>query len=490
MDKIQLIDILENSPSIKLLKMRTKNLKFFLLFLLDVFDDKTAVSWEYIHQRLVIRFDGMDDDDIEEEDDDKMPNTIETNEEKARRWITNWTNNGYLTNYQNEVGEVMYEISAYTSKVIDWIDNSLRKEEYVGTESKFNSLFGQLKELVEFTNENRSKRLELLKEKKAEIERQIEQLENGDDVTVFEDYQIVPRYNSLNKLAKELLSDFKEVDNNFKDIIKQIYQQQTENSQKKEILNYTFDAYSKLKNSSQGKSFYAFWDFLLSSNLQNEWKTMTQELFESLDNRHIDVHDFFLKDIILYLFNAGQNVCRTNDRMAEKLSRIIRQNEQSDYSVTKQTINDIKKMLIGISKRRETPDIGFEIEEIKIRLPLERPLTLEPAQEIEYNDRPANADLSIDDLNRIGQLYNAYFVDRETLRNNIDAVLKKKKQATLGEVIEASKGITKGLTEIFGYINVLKGYSTTVNADRTQDIIFDTENRRKIVIPEIIIVRK
>lgn len=71
MDKIQLIDILENSPSIKLLKMRTKNLKFFLLFLLDVFDDKTAVSWEYIHQRLVIRFDGMDDDDIEEEDDDK-----------------------------------------------------------------------------------------------------------------------------------------------------------------------------------------------------------------------------------------------------------------------------------------------------------------------------------------------------------------------------------------------------------------------------------
>ena len=154
MDKIQLIDILENSPSIKLLKMRTKNLKFFLLFLLNVFDDKTAVSWEYIHQRLVIRFDGMDDDDIEEEDDDKLPNTIETNEEKARRWITNWTNSGYLTNYQNEVGEVMYEISAYTSKVIDWIDNSLRKEEYVGTESKFNSLFGQLKELVEFTNED------------------------------------------------------------------------------------------------------------------------------------------------------------------------------------------------------------------------------------------------------------------------------------------------------------------------------------------------
>lgn len=32
MEKAQLIDILENSPSIKLLKMKPKNLRFFLVF--------------------------------------------------------------------------------------------------------------------------------------------------------------------------------------------------------------------------------------------------------------------------------------------------------------------------------------------------------------------------------------------------------------------------------------------------------------------------
>lgn len=488
MEKAQLIDILDNSPSIKLLKMKPKNLKFFLIFLLDIFEEQTAVSWKYIHQRLVNRLDEIEEGTLDEEED--LPTTIETNEEKAKRWIQNWANKGFLTNYQDETGDVMYEISSYTSKVMDWIDNSLKKEEYIGTESKFKSLFGQLKELVEFTNEDRNKRLELLRNKKLEIEQQIQRLEMGDDIKVFEEYEIVPRYNSLNKVAKELLSDFKEVDNNFKAIIKQIYQQQIENSQKKEILQYFFDAYSELKNSSQGKSFYAFWDFLLSSNLQKEWEALTQNLFESLAKKQIDMRDLFLKDVKQHLFDAGERVYKTNDRMAEKLSRIIRQNEQSNSEITKRVINDIKKSLIGVSNQKESPDIGFVIEDIEIKLPLERPLTLEPASEQEYKDKPADAQLSMDDLSRLEQLYNPYYVDRDVLRKHIENVLKHKSQTTLSEVIEASQGITKGLTEIFGYLNILKEYHTLVSTEKTQGIVFDKENMKEIVIPEIIIVRK
>lgn len=488
MDKTQLSDILDNSPSIKLLKMRPKNLKFFLTFLLDTFEEQTVVPWETLHQRLANRLDELEEDALDEEEE--LPTALETNEEKAKRWILDWANKGYLTNYQDEVGEIRYEISSYTSKVLDWIENSLKKEDYIGTESKFKALFGQLKELVEFTNEDRSKRLDLLRNKKLEIEQQIQRLEMGEDIKVFEEFEIVPRYNNLNKMAKELLSDFKEVDNNFKDIIKQIYQQQTENSKKKEILHYFFDAYSELKNSSQGKSFYAFWEFLLSASLQKEWETLTQNLYESLSNKQIDVRDLFLRDVKHHLVDAGQRVYYTNNRMAEKLSRIIRQNDQSNSIITQQLINDIKHSLIEVSRQRGTPDFGFEIETLEIKLPLERRLTLEPTQEITYTDKPADAQLSMEDLNRLDQLYNPYYVDRQVLRKNIDRVLKRTSQTTLGEVIEASKGISKGLTELLGYFGVLKEYPTVMNADKTQDIVFDTENQKKIIIPEIIIIRK
>ena len=68
MEKTQLIDILDNSPSIKLMKMKPENLKFFLTFLLEIFEEQTAVPWEYLHQKLVNRLDGMEEDIPEEEE--------------------------------------------------------------------------------------------------------------------------------------------------------------------------------------------------------------------------------------------------------------------------------------------------------------------------------------------------------------------------------------------------------------------------------------
>mgnify|MGYP000214208405 CR=1 FL=1 len=124
-----------------------------------------------------------------------------------------------------------------------------------------------------------------------EIEHQIQRLEMGEEVEVYEDYQIEPRYNSLNKLAKELLSDFKEVDDNFKGIIKEIYERQTENAEKKALLNYIFDALWRTKQSQQGKSSMHF-GVLLSADLQKngrvDWCTL-----QNAGNRGIDAHDMF-----------------------------------------------------------------------------------------------------------------------------------------------------------------------------------------------------
>ena len=69
MEKAQLIDILDSSPSIKLLKMKPKNLKFFLVLLLEAFEEQTAVPEEYLHQRLVNRLDEMEEDALEEEEE-------------------------------------------------------------------------------------------------------------------------------------------------------------------------------------------------------------------------------------------------------------------------------------------------------------------------------------------------------------------------------------------------------------------------------------
>ena len=464
MDSNLLVQTLNSSPSVKLLKMR--NAEFFLAFVTSVFDDQMAIREERLHMLLENRLDSQNEQIVD--DDVDIQTIAESNEMKAKRLIKEWTGKGFFTNYQNEDGEIIYEISSHTSKVIDWM-MSLKKEEYIGTESKFKTLFSQLKELVEYSNEDREKRLEILKQKKEDIERQIE-----------------PRYHNLNKLAKELLSDFKEVDDNFKEIIKQIYKRQTDNEGKKNILSYIFDAYAELKDSQQGKSFYAFWEFLLSSELQKEWDELTDLLYNTLDKRNIDSKDMFLKDIKKHLFDAGEKVSKTNDRMSEKLSQIII-NNNSNIQATKQVINDIKKLLLNTTQNKERNNASLSYEVVELNLPLERQLNLTPKQEIEYKNVPTEASLGITELERLDKLYNNHQIDCKILRKRIDMMLSGNTQTTLAEVIEQNNGIEKGLSELFGYIAILKEYKTVVSDDRKQEIAFSKD--KTITIPEIIITK-
>ena len=483
MDKNKLTDTLNSSPSAELLKVR--NREFIILFFAEVFASGAAVTSENIHYRLE---NYLEEKGIEVDDDNEIA-FADTYEDKAKKYIQRWADKGFLTNYQNETGEFFYELSSHSSKTLDWLAN-LKKDEYIGTESKFKTIFSQLKDLVEFTSEDKEKRLQLLEDKKLEIEQQIQRLKMGEDVKVFEEYEIVPRFKELNRLAKELLSDFKEVDDNFKAIIKEIYQRQTDSTLKKgAILRYTFDALEQLKDSSQGKSFYAFWEFLLLPELQQEWESLTQALYQTLEDKNIETNDVFLKDMKRHLFDAGQKVYKTNYKMADKLSRIIRETEVSRTEVTKKIIQEIKNLLLETSKRKIKPDFSFEIEEIEIHLPIERKLTFEQSDGIVYNEKPQLSNANITDFYGLNRLFNPNIVDKKELRKRIKKVLNEKSQATVWEIIDNHGGLTKGLPELFGYIGLVKEFKHTINLEKTQSVVFDAENRKIILIPEIILTR-
>lgn len=482
---MELIQILNSSPSVDLLRLR--NREIIIEFLISTFSNKqSAISSDNIHIQLA---DFLEFKQIEKDEDSEI-NAFDTYEEKAKKYILHWTNKGFLANYPDEQGEVFYELSAHSSKTIDWL-TSLKKEEFVGTESKFNNIFNQLKELVEFTNEDTEKRIQLLEEKKLEIEQQIQRIKVGEDVKVFEEFEIVPRFNQLNQSAKELLSDFKEVEDNFKEITKGIYQKHADDSlTKSDILSFTFDALDELKNSQQGKSFYAFWSFILNPELQNRWETLTKELYQTLAQKSIPVNAPFLKGMKKHLHSSGQKVYKANDKMAEKLSRIIRESENSKSEATKKTIQEIKKQLLEVSKTKKKPEISFELEtEIEISIPYERRLTTEQNEEIIYTNKPQIADDDITSSNHLNRLFLQSNIDKKLLRKRIKDILKEKSQTTLLDVVENYGGLEKGLPELFGYIGIVKEFKHIINSDKTQSILFDSENKKQIKIPEIILTK-
>jgi len=484
-ESLKTLETLNTSPSVELLRLR--NREIIIEFLINIFFSKQgAISTENIHNHLA---DFLEYKQVENDEDSEIT-SFDTYEEKAKKYILNWTNRGFLTNYSDEQGEVFYELSAHSSKTIDWL-SSLKKEEFVGTESKFNNILNQLRELVEFTNEDTEKRIELLEEKKLEIEQQIQRIKIGEDVKVFEEFEIVPRFNQINQSAKELLSDFKEVEENFKEITKGIYQKHADGSlSKSDILEFTFDALDELKDSQQGKSFYAFWSFILNPELQNKWESLTKELYKTLEDKSIPVNDPFLKGMKRHLHSSGQKVYKANDKMAEKLSRIIRENENSKSEATKILVQEIKSQLVEISKTRRKPDISLELEvDIEINIPFERKLTSEQKEDVIYTNKPIIAEDDITSSKYLSKLFAQSNIDKEMLRKRIKDVLNEKSQTTLSEIVKNYGGLEKGLPELFGYIGIAKEFKHTINSEKTHSIVFDIENKKQIRIPEIILTR-
>ena len=88
------------------------------------------------------------------------------------------------------------------------------------------------------------------------------------------------RYQQFTTTARELLSDFREVEENFRRLDRAARERiATWDGAKGELLNELVGSRSEITNSDQGHSFQAFYDFLLSASRQ-------QELTDLLESGH------------------------------------------------------------------------------------------------------------------------------------------------------------------------------------------------------------
>lgn len=77
-----------------------------------------------------------------ESDEENEIEVFDTYGTKAKKYIKKYTNSGFLTNYRNENGSIICQLSAHTNNTLDRLE-CLRKKEFVGAESKFKDIFYQ-----------------------------------------------------------------------------------------------------------------------------------------------------------------------------------------------------------------------------------------------------------------------------------------------------------------------------------------------------------
>jgi hypothetical protein len=446
-------DLFESSPSLQIIRMR--NAGWVLPFLYTVFktQDKSSIVENKMTLLLseYLREFKEDMDDFEEariewgEDEDS----------RARKYLLNWVQRRLLQDYLDQEGQTHYQLSAHSEKVFQWLQ-TLQKRQFVGTESRFKMLFSSLRDMVEKTEDDRTRRLEDLRTRKAEIDKEIKALEAGAAVEVYNNAQVHERLELFSRLCYDLLGDFREVEDNFKQIHRNIVEQHTRAELNKgAIVGYAFQAYDTLRNSDQGRSFYAFWEFLISRAGQEDWRRLTHQLLQLLEDRGMPTDQPFLHNIKSMLLQQGRQVYEANDRMAEKLSRIISEKEITRHRRLRQQIASIKERVLEFVEEDNIP-CGIVIGEPRdIRMAMDRRLVIQEKKPPLELKQPSSALEKVEDVERFSRMLHATYIDKKRLWEKVSKVLENRETATLKEIVE-SESTEHGIAEIVTYFTFLK----------------------------------
>jgi len=488
MPSLDISYLLQSAPSVQIIRMR--NAHWVIPFLFNAFKTENILS---IPEPSLINLLAEELRNHSEGTEDLEEARIEFGEDeesRARKYLLNWVQRRLLQDFPDSGSVTQYQLSAHTEKLFQWLQ-SLEKRQFVGTESRFKFLFQTLREMVEYTEDNATRRLEELKNRRAEIDKEIKRIEMGFKPEIYTNAQIRERMEWFTRLSHELLSDFREVEDNFKHIHRHIVEQHTKAEiHKGAIVGFAFEAYDALRKSDQGKSFYAFWDFLVSRAGQEEWRQLTDQLLQLLQDRSIDSDAGFVQNIKSLLLQQGRSVYDSNDRMAEKLSRIITEKEIARHRRLRQQIGSIKELIFQFMDD-SPPPCGLQLEEpAPIKMSMERKLNLTEKQSAGVVKQPANAKEKIEDLLRFNRLLNTTHIDKKKLWDNVEKALRKKTTATLSEIIETT-GLEHGMAEVISYFSFLREKASRVQAMReiTELIPLDEGRTRFIEVPYLLFSR-
>lgn len=204
---------IENSPALKLL--RSKHASLALAFFHATFK---------VTNQFQIPFGQLKD---------KLARYLEhhsfgTSEEPypiaAARYLDAWCDDQHRflrKYYELNQDEPITELTADAERALEWL-YSLEKREFVGTGSRFFSIFENMKRIVEQTEEDPKIQLARLKQQQKKIDREIQHIQTTNTPTRMDSTQIRERFLHILDDSRKLISDFRLVEDIFKNITRQI----------------------------------------------------------------------------------------------------------------------------------------------------------------------------------------------------------------------------------------------------------------------------
>jgi len=407
----------------------------------------------------------------------------------AQGYLNDWAENdkGWLRKfYPDGTDEPHFDLTPATEKALAWLEG-LTERAFVGTESRLLTLFELLRQMHEGSEADPEVRIAELQKRRAEIDADIARILAG-DVPMLDDTALKDRFQQFLQLARELLGDFREVEYNFRMLDRRVRERiALWEGAKGALLEQIMGERDAIADSDQGKSFRAFWDFLMSQTRQEELTRLLQQILTL--QPIVDMHpDARLQRVHYDWLEAGEHTQRTVARLSEQLRRFLDDQAWLENRRIMDILRGIETCALAL---REVQPLGAVMPlaetSATVELPMERPLYQAPFKPLIAGVALDEGDAEVD----TAALYAQVVVNRAELARHIRHALQERQQITLGEVMTRHP-LRHGLAELVVYLQLAGEWpKTAVDDDEQEQVSWtaDTGVVRKATLPRIILLR-
>ncbi len=344
--------------------------------------------------------------------------------------------------------EPHFDLTPATERALAWL-STLSERSFVGTESRLLTLFDLLRQMSEGSETDPEARVRELQRKRDEIDAEIERVRAG-DLTLLGDTAIKERFTQFAGLARELLADFREVEQNFRGLDRRVRERiALWDGSKGALLQEILGERDLISESDQGRSFRAFWDFLMSRVRQEELTQLLDRVLQ-LDPVAEMAPDPRLRRVHYDWLEAGEHAQRTVALLSQQLRRFL---DDQAYLENRRIMDILRAIEAGaLAVRAQLPAGDFmHIDETapSIELPMERPLHSPP---LKLSLASAAIDAGDENLDAAA-LYSQFIVDKAALARHVRQSLQQRSQVTLAELLD-SRPLQQGLSELVAYLSL------------------------------------
>ncbi len=399
----------------------------------------------------------------------------------AVEYLADWAapERGWLRRfYTHGSDEPQFDLTPATEKAIAWL-TSLSERNFVGTESRLLTLFELLRQMSEGSESDPEKRIAYLRKRRDEIDAEIARVGSGHP-SMLDETGLRDRFQQFTQLARDLLTDFREVEQNFRLLDRRVRERiALWEGGKGELLEDIMGERDQINDSDEGRSFRAFWDFLMSSSRQDELSGLLHHVLSlppivrlAPDPRTSRIHYDWLE--------AGEHTQRTVAQLSQQLRRFLDNQTWLENRRIMEILRDIEGKALAI---RNSPPTGVFMQmsdsSVSVRLPMERTLYSPPL-------RPHITSVEVmlgENDTDYSALYDQVVLDKPRLIRHIRHTLESRQQVSLRELIEILP-LEHGLAELVAYLQL--GSSDSQDAFRAviDESVTETISWLGIQLPE------